>query len=102
MNLLHRIVVLIKNTEERVYPDFYLQGKNLVKLNQKEKTTTISYKRILRFDKIKTNGIRIVFDSAMACPCINNVSAYYLSLNSQLFIRVRDATRLTLRTLFLL
>ena len=41
-------------------------------------------KRILRFDKIKTNGIRIVFDSARACPCINNVSAYYLSLNSQL------------------
>ena len=24
----------------------------------------------------KTNGIRIVFDSARACPCINNVSAY--------------------------
>ncbi|WP_181985970.1 hypothetical protein [Segatella copri] len=34
------------------------------------------YKRILRFDKIKTNGIRIVYDSARACPCINNVSAY--------------------------
>ena len=33
-------------------------------------------KRILRFDKIKTNGIRIVFDSARACPCINNVSGY--------------------------
>ncbi len=58
------------------------------------------YKRILRFDKIKTNGIRIVYDSARACPCINNVSAYKLSLNSQLFIRVRDATRLTLRTHF--
>ena len=26
--------------------------------------------------KISKNGIRIVFDSARACPCINNVSAY--------------------------
>ena len=51
-------------------------GKNWVKLNQKEETTTIGYKRILRFDKVKTNGIRIVFDSARACPCINNVAAY--------------------------
>ena len=24
----------------------------------------------------KTNGLRIVFDSARACPCINNVAAY--------------------------
>ena len=55
---------------------YYLQGNNWVKLNQKEETTTIGYKRILRFDKIKTNGIRIVFDSARACPCINNVAAY--------------------------
>ncbi len=55
---------------------YYLQGKSWVKLNQKEETTTIGYKRILRFDKIKTNGLRIVFDNARACPCINNVSAY--------------------------
>ena len=55
---------------------YYLQDNNWVKLNQKEETTTIGYKRILRFDKIKTNGIRIVFDSARACPCINNVAAY--------------------------
>lgn len=34
------------------------------KINQKKQTTTIWYKRILRFDKIKPNGIRIVFDSA--------------------------------------
>ena len=55
---------------------YYLQGNSWVKLNQKEETTTIGYKRILRFDKIKTNGIRIVFNSARACPCINNIAAY--------------------------
>jgi len=31
---------------------------------------------VFRFDKIKTNGIRFVFDSVRVCPCINNVSAY--------------------------
>ena len=36
----------------------------------------IGYKRILRFDKVKTNGLRIVFDSTRTCLCINNVSAY--------------------------
>ena len=55
---------------------YYRQGKSWVKLDQKEETTTVGYKRILRFNKIKTNGIRIVFDSSKACPCINNVSAY--------------------------
>ncbi len=55
---------------------YCLQGRNWVKLNQMEETTTIGYKRILRFDKIRTKGLRIVFDSAKACPCINNISAY--------------------------
>ncbi len=53
-----------------------LQGKNWVKLQQKEETTTIGYKQILHFDKIKTNGLRIVFDDARGCPCINNVAAF--------------------------
>lgn len=41
-----------------------------------EETTTIGYKRILRFDKITTSGIRIVIDDAKGCPCINSVSAF--------------------------
>ena len=36
----------------------------------------IGYKRILRFDKVKTNGLRIVFDSARTCPCISNIAEY--------------------------
>ena len=50
-------------------------GHKDVKMTQRYARVT-QKKRILRFDKIKTNGIRIVFDSARACPCINNVSAY--------------------------
>ena len=60
----------------KAFTVYYLQDKNWVKLNQKEETTTIGYKRILRFDKIKTNGLRIVFDDARGCPCINNIAAY--------------------------
>ena len=60
----------------KAFSVYYLQGKNWVKLQQKEETTTIGYKRILRFDKIKTNGLRIVFDDARGCPCINNVAAF--------------------------
>ena len=60
----------------KAFSVYCLQGKNWVKLNQKEETTTIGYKRILRFDKVKTNGLRIVFDDARSVPCISNVSAY--------------------------
>ena len=38
--------------------------------------TTNGYKRILRFDKVKTNGLRIVFDDARGVPFISNVAAY--------------------------
>lgn len=44
----------------KAFTVYYLEGKNWVKLSQKEETTTIGYKRILRFDKVKTNGLRIV------------------------------------------
>lgn len=60
----------------KAFTVYYLQGKNWVKLSQKEETTTIGYKRILRFDKVKTNGLRIVFDDAKGTPCINNVAAF--------------------------
>ena len=55
---------------------YYLQGKNWVKLDPQEETTTVGYKRILRFEKVTTNGLRIVFDDARGCPCINNIAAY--------------------------
>lgn len=46
-----------------------------VKLN--EETTTIGYKRLLRFETVSTDKIRIRFTDARACLCINNIEAYY-------------------------
>lgn len=60
----------------KAFSIYYRQGKNWVRLDPKEETTTIGYKRILRFDKITTSGIRIVIDDAKGCPCINSVSAF--------------------------
>lgn len=58
----------------KAFTVYYLEGKNWVKLSQKEETTTIGC--ILRFDKVKTNGLRIVFDDVKGTPCINNVAAF--------------------------
>lgn len=46
-----------------------------VKLN--EETTTIGYKRLLRFETVATDKLRIRFTDARACLCINNIEAYY-------------------------
>ena len=46
-----------------------------VKLN--EETTTIGYKRLLRFETVETDAIRIVIHDSRACLTINNVEAYY-------------------------
>ena len=46
-----------------------------VKLN--EETTTIGYKRLLRFETVETNQIRVNINDARACLTINNIEAYY-------------------------
>ena len=42
-----------------------------VKLN--EETTTVGYKRLLRFETVSTDKLRIRFTDARACLCINNI-----------------------------
>lgn len=46
-----------------------------VKLN--EETTTVGYKRLLRFETVSTDKLRVRFTDARACLCINNIEAYY-------------------------
>jgi len=41
--------------------------------------TTIGYKRILRFQKARTNKIRIVIEDARACPTISTLEIYNTS-----------------------
>lgn len=43
----------------------------------KEETTTVGYKRLLRFETVSTDKIRVRFTDARACLCINNIEAYY-------------------------
>ena len=37
----------------------------------------LGYKRLLRFEMIETEELRIRFTDARACLCINEVGAYY-------------------------
>lgn len=45
-----------------------------VKVN--EETTTVGYKRIVRFENVKTDKMRIVFNEARGPLCINNIQAF--------------------------
>lgn len=68
--------------------EYYLNRQwHPVKLN--EETTTIGYKRILRFTTVSTNRIRIRFTASRACLCINNIEAFY-SGSDLLFNTTKD------------
>ena len=43
----------------------------------KEATTTIGYKRLLRFQTIRTSKLRICFEESRGPLCINELGAYY-------------------------
>lgn len=54
----------------------YMKEGKWCPVEVKEKTTTIGYKRILRFPTVETTSIRITFDKSRGPLCINNVEAY--------------------------
>lgn len=55
----------------------YYAGGQWQPLKIKEATTTIGYKRLLRFQTIATNKIRIRFEESRGPLCINGIGAYY-------------------------
>ncbi len=55
----------------------YLANGKWTPLKLKEATTTIGYKRLLRFQTISTKKIRINFEKARGPLCINEIGAYY-------------------------
>lgn len=55
----------------------YYNGSKWQPVTLDEETTTIGYKRLLRFKTVITDKLRVTIDDARACPTINNVEAYY-------------------------
>ena len=54
----------------------YHDGKNWKPIDCGEKTTTIGYKRLLRFSPIETKQLRIRFTDARGVVCINEIAAF--------------------------
>jgi hypothetical protein len=48
-----------------------------------EETTTIGYKRILRFPTITARRLRVRFINARACLCISHVAAFHTEYSLQ-------------------
>lgn len=55
----------------------YRNGNAWTAIDAGEETTTIGYKRLLRFPTVETDGLRITINSSRACVCISNIEAYY-------------------------
>lgn len=55
----------------------YLDGKQWLPVKAGEATTTIGYKRLLRFPTITTKHLRIRFDDSRGPLCINGLGAFY-------------------------
>lgn len=55
----------------------YLNDKQWIPVKLNEETTTIGYKRLLRFETIQTKALRVRITAARGSLCINNIEAYY-------------------------
>lgn len=55
----------------------YLDAGKWLPIKIKEATTTIGYKRLLRFETISTKKLRIIFEQSRGALCINEIGAYY-------------------------
>ena len=50
-----------------------------IPVEAQEQTTTVGYKRIVRFKPLTAKKLRITFIGTRACPCISTVEAYLTS-----------------------
>lgn len=54
----------------------YLSNNKWMEVETNEQTTTIGYKRIVRFKTIDTKKIRVIFKKSRGCLCISTIEAY--------------------------
>ena len=58
---------------------FYLEGckdGNWFRINPYDETTTVGYKRIVRFDPVELDKLVINFEESRGPLCISNIEAY--------------------------
>ena len=72
--MLQEYVPLGQNVEA-FYLDYYFNGKWLP-IEVDEPTTTIGYKRLIRFQTVKADKLRIRFKCFKGTLCINQVGAF--------------------------
>nr|WP_245543507.1 alpha-L-fucosidase [Hoylesella buccalis] len=68
----------------------YRSGKQWLPIRLNEETTTIGYKRLLRFKPITTRQLRIRFNDARGCLCISEIGAYHAP-NAQESFELKEA-----------
>ena len=62
----------------------YLDGKTWRSVEQGEETTTIGYKRLLRFRTVEAKSVRVRIIDSRGPICLNNVGIYYGGKDAQL------------------
>ena len=67
----------------------YEENGEWLPVKLKEETTTIGYKRLLRFVTVHTAKLRVRFTEARACLCINHIGAYYAGEDSEVSFSLR-------------
>ena len=75
--LLFQEYIPLGQNVEAFYLDYYFKDKWLP-IEVDEPTTTIGYKRLVRFQTVKADKLRIRFKVFKGTLCINRVGAYYI------------------------
>ena len=68
----------------------YRSGKQWLPIQLNEETTTIGYKRLLRFKPITTRQLRIRFNDARGCLCLSEIGAFHAP-NAQESFELKEA-----------